>query len=242
MELREREGGGESLKDETREEGERFQLSNEDIENILGSSEEQPVEFQGASGERGPEGSQGPPGPPGPEGEVPKWVKITSILAFLIGVLSLYIALLGASDINNLELQIKDLLKMVEERKDETGEVRRTVEQLEKELKENSNEVKQLRRTIEQLEKELEENSNTTTTYERVNTFLREFQGWKAEDMAVKLEAEFQEVETKLIEQDGIRYLFLRFRDSPTTEWWWVTWQGLKDIAECPLSHTQNKK
>jgi len=124
--LKEMEGWREILKGKTKEEArnflmeerKRFRLSNEDIENILRSleeqpatqekedienilrsPEEQPVEFQGPPGERGPEGSQGPPGsqgpqgPPGPGGRVPRWIGAICITAVLIAIIALAVAL-----------------------------------------------------------------------------------------------------------------------------------------------------
>jgi ABC-type protease/lipase transport system fused ATPase/permease subunit len=73
------------------------------------------------------------------------------------------------------------------------------------------------------------------TNFRSVNEYIKSTpRGWTAEEMAHNLTSMFW-VETKIIEREGVKYLFLRFLCGCCPEWWWVTWQGLKPANLAPV-------
>jgi hypothetical protein len=95
--------------------------------------------------------------------------------------------------------------------------------------------IRALQTKVERLKNELERINRTS--FESVDQYVKSTpRGWTAEQMAHDLTSRFW-VETKIIEHDGVKYLFLRFLCGccPTIEWWWVTCQGLKPASEAPM-------
>jgi DNA repair exonuclease SbcCD ATPase subunit len=120
------------------------------------------------------------------------------------------------STVQQLQTQIQGLLQLLDD-----------ISRLEKEIEKQN-------KTIWQLQEKLEKIENTT--WDSVNNYVKSVpKGWDAKTMARDLEERFW-VETKIVTQDGVQYLFLRFRClcSPTQEWW-VTYQGLKPASEAPV-------
>jgi predicted nucleic acid-binding Zn-ribbon protein len=100
-------------------------------------------------------------------------------------------------------------------------------------LRANQTELEKLLLRIKELEKQLSKVENTT--WNSVNEYIKAVpKGWSAEEMAQNLSSRFW-VETTIIEKDGVQYLFLRFRCSGPTQWWWVTWKGLVPANQAPV-------
>jgi DNA repair exonuclease SbcCD ATPase subunit len=113
------------------------------------------------------------------------------------------------STVQQLQTQIQGLLQLLDD-----------ISRLEKEIEKQN-------KTIWQLQEKLEKIENTT--WDSVNNYVKSVpKGWDAKTMAQDLEEKFW-VETRIIEHNGVKYLFLRFKCNccGSTQEWWVTWRGL---------------
>jgi peptidoglycan hydrolase CwlO-like protein len=127
------------------------------------------------------------------------------------------------STVQQLQTQIQGLLQQNET----------IVEGLLDDISRLEKEIEKQNKTIWQLQEKLEKIENTT--WENVNNYVKNKKpGWDAKTMAQDLTSRFW-VETKIVTQDGVQYLFLHFRCNCPTEWWWVTYQGLKPASEAPV-------
>ena len=212
---------------------------------------------QGPQGPPGPPGPQGPPGPRGEPGKIPKWIPTLAIVAALVAFLSTglwfsvwqqtptTVAFTTEKTALTTVIQpipttstvtIKQLLTTTEKEIITTREtVISTTTQRDTVTVTDETAMRALQTEVERLKNELERINRTS--FESVDQYVKSTpRGWTAEQMAHDLTSRFW-VETKIIEREGVKYLFLRFLCGccPTIEWWWVTYQGLKPAREAPV-------
>jgi uncharacterized protein YlxW (UPF0749 family) len=197
----------------------------------------------------------------------PRWIAIVAIAALLIALCALAVALMyhpappEIADLRTLRTQVQQLqiqlqslnetvkilnnkVQTLEAKKENISrteietlqaEIKRLQAEIE-DLKINQTRAERLLVQISQLKKELEKIENTS--WQAVDNYIKSIsKGWSAEEMAQNLTSRFW-VETRIVEHNGVKYLFLRFKCNcgPTTNpWWWVTWRGLLPSNEAPV-------
>jgi septal ring factor EnvC (AmiA/AmiB activator) len=183
---------------------------------------------------------------------VPRWIGVVAVMALLIAGLALVVAFMCHSMPSEVSRQIADLQSQDSQLKIQIQNLNNTLQNLtnrlqaleanneeeikrirEETLKTNQTETEKLLLRIKELEKRLSKIENTT--WDNVNNYVKNKKpGWDAKNISRDLEERFW-VETKIVTQDGVQYLFLHFRCNCPTEWWWVTYQGLKPASEAPV-------
>jgi DNA repair exonuclease SbcCD ATPase subunit len=193
---------------------------------------------------------------------VPRWISWLSGPAILIAVVALVVVLTYhpllsevSKEIANLQSQNSQLKTQIQNMNNTLHQTQLRLQNLtnrlqaleakeanneeeikrirEETLKTNQTETEKLLLRIKELEKRLSKIENTT--WDNVNNYVKNKKpGWDAKNISRDLEERFW-VETKIITQDGVQYLFLHFRCNCSTEWWWVTYQGLKPASEAPV-------
>jgi len=187
-----------------------------------------------------------------PRGKVPRWIGAAVIIALILGAVAFILITQHPeiseidelrNEIQNLRAFQQNLTSTLQQQQLQIQELRSQIQNISllqtevanKKITEMQSKLEHLERELGKLKSDLKKINQTN--FEAVNNYLKSAPpGWNAKEMAEELQERFW-VETKIVEKDNVKYLFLKFKCNccPTTEWWWVTWQGLKPSSECPV-------